>query len=74
MQAFSIEEWCSRLQICRRQAELMLSRGELPAPIRIGRLRRWTGDQIDGWLARRAEEAVHGPVVSGSGRPRGSAP
>ncbi|MHB8388292.1 MAG: helix-turn-helix transcriptional regulator [Acidobacteriaceae bacterium] len=73
MQAFSIEEWCRRLQICRRQAELMLSRGELPAPIRIGRLRRWTGEQIDGWLTRHTEEAAHGPVVSGPGRPRGGA-
>ena len=73
MQAFSIEEWCSRLQICRRQAELMLARGELPAPIRIGRLRRWTGEQIDGWLAQHTEEAAHGPVASGPGRPRGGA-
>ena len=73
MQAFGIDEWCSRLQICRRQAELMLSRGELPAPIRIGRLRRWTGEQIDAWLARRTEEAAHGGVAPGPGRPRGGA-
>ena len=70
MQAFSIEEWCSRLQICRRQAELMLSRGELPKPIRIGRLRRWTGEQIDAWLTQRIEEAEQGPATRCPGRPR----
>ncbi|MHB8257119.1 MAG: helix-turn-helix transcriptional regulator [Acidiferrobacterales bacterium] len=74
MQAFDIEEWCNRLQICRRQAELMIARGELPAPIRIGRLRRWTGEQIDGWLTRRTEEAAHGQSIPGPGRPRGGAP
>ncbi len=74
MQAFGIEEWCSRLQICRRQAELMIARGELPAPIRIGRLRRWTGEQIDAWLVQQAEAAAHGPVVSGPGRPRSGTP
>ena len=71
MQAFGIEEWCGRLRICRRQAELMLSRGELPAPIRIGRLRRWTGEQIDAWLARRAEGAACQEIARGPGRPRG---
>ena len=27
--------------------------GELPAPIRIGRLRRWDRQEIDDWIARR---------------------
>lgn len=38
------------LQISPRKFDLMVAAGEFPAPIRIGRLCRWTQAQIDQFL------------------------
>lgn len=73
MQTYDIKEWQARLKICRRQAEIMIARGELPPPIRIGKLRRWTDAQIDRWICERASavEVASSPSPShGRGRPR----
>lgn len=70
MQMVGIDEWMARLRVCRRQAELMIGRGQIPPPVRIGKLRRWTSQQIDEWITRRAEAAEAGDPVRHPGRPR----
>jgi excisionase family DNA binding protein len=75
MRMLSLKEVAGRLGVCARTAETLLAEGRLPKPVRFGRLRKWSEDQIDAWIA--AEVArVNGneaPVVSrprGPGRPR----
>lgn len=69
-QMYDIMEWTRRLGICRRQAELMVADGRIPAPVRIGRIRRWTEAQIDGWIAEQVEIARTCASVRDVGRPR----
>ncbi len=76
MRMLDIDEVAARLGVCRRTAEAMLAEGRLPRPVRFGRLRRWSDDQVDAWIA--AEIARFGgglaaPAAArrGPGRPRG---
>ncbi len=71
MQTYDIREWQARLKICRRQAEIMIARGELPPPIRIGKLRRWTDEQINGWISERVASSTPTTINhKHTGRPR----
>ena len=42
---------CRRVPVhfARRMVELLLARGELPAPVRLGRLRQRADDQVDSY-------------------------
>jgi excisionase family DNA binding protein len=60
MRMVDITEWMARLRVCRRQVEIMIARGEIPAPARIGKLRRWSDTQIDQWIAARTEAVQAG--------------
>jgi predicted DNA-binding transcriptional regulator AlpA len=70
MQLVGVDEWAARLKVSRRQAELMIGRGQIPRPVRIGKLRRWTTQQIDEWITRQAEAAEAGDPDDRPGRPR----
>lgn len=76
MAYITIEEVAARLCVCKRTAESMLAGGAIPAPVRIGRLRRWDSDLLDAWMRERAEAAAAMTPGSaprrGPGRPRGS--
>lgn len=73
MQMHDINEFARRLRISRRMTELLLARGELPAPVRLGRLRRWADDQIDSYIRKRVEAlGGDGTGRRGPGRPRDS--
>ncbi len=66
------------LQISPRKFDLMVAAGEFPAPIRIGRLCRWTQAQIDQFLETLNDRAVDVPAKRAPsskrcpGRPRKS--
>jgi excisionase family DNA binding protein len=76
MRMLKIDEVAARLGVCRRTAEAMLAEGRLPKPVRFGRLRRWSDEQIDQLIV--AEVARAGGSVApaaperrrGPGRPR----
>lgn len=73
-QLFGIKIWQARLDVSRRQVELMFSRGELPAAIRIGRIRKWTEEQVNEWIEARQQEAEARAGAAGTpGRPRAGA-
>lgn len=69
-QMYGIEEWVRRGVGGRRTIERMLAAGGLPPPVRFGRSRRWSGQQIDDWIAARVAAAA-GTGPRGPGRPRG---
>lgn len=54
--------------------QILVAKGEFPAPIRIGRLVRWREEDIAGWLQQRAEEAQlkSKTIAQRCGRPRNS--
>ena len=76
MRMLNIDEVAERLGVCRRKAEQMLADGRLPRPVRFGRLRKWSEDQIDEWIAEEVARVVGGneapaaPRLRGPGRPR----
>ncbi len=45
-----------RLQCCTRTVERRTAAGEIPAPLRIGRLVRWTAEQIERWQQQEQTE------------------
>ena len=47
-------EVCRRLKLGRTQVYLMVQRGELPEPMRIGRARRFREADIDAYIATTA--------------------
>ena len=57
-QYIDLNEVATRLSVSRRQAELMLSRGEIPAPVRIGRLRKWHSALLNEWMLDQARRAT----------------
>ena len=65
----NIHDVARMLQISARKIELMVASGELPRPIRLGRLRRWRPDTIEAWLANlvKAEPDNRGPGRRRSG-------
>jgi predicted DNA-binding transcriptional regulator AlpA len=58
------------LALSPRTIETMLARGDLPRPIRFGRVRRWHPDDIERYLLERAEAAQQLQDRPGRGRPR----
>lgn len=69
MQMLSLNEVAARLGVCRRTAEKMLAEGRLPRPVRFGRLRKWSDEQLDEWIV--AEVArVGGGDTPAALRPR----
>ncbi len=78
---YSIVDLLSAYQCGRRKMEQMIATGEVPAPIRIGRLRRWHPLVIEQHLARLAGIAIPGqgtdlpPITKrATGRPRNNEP
>ena len=78
MRMLSLKEVAARLGVCLRTAEKMLAEGRLPKPVRIGRLRKWSEDQIDAWIVAEVSRvnggsapAAPAPRPRGPGRPRG---
>lgn len=76
-QLYKVAEWRARTGLCARQVETMVADGRIPPPIRVGRVRRWSGRQIREWIERQVEaaEARGGgetPAERRPGRPRGS--
>lgn len=74
-----IDGLAQTLAISRRHAEALLATGQLPAPIRLGRCRRWHPESVDRWLAVEAGLPEPGQVIfnaqqckSARGRPRSS--
>ncbi len=70
MMMYGIEEWVRRGVGGRRTIERLLAAGELPQPARIGRLRRWSDEQIDRWIAERCAAGGGEHQHRGPGRPR----
>ena len=75
MQLLSLNEVAARLGICRRMAENLLASGRLPPPVRFGRARRWSDDQVDAMIKAEVERAgghvtPAPPARRGAGRPR----
>jgi predicted DNA-binding transcriptional regulator AlpA len=68
-QLYDIREWVRRGLGSLRTVERMVAEGAIPRPIRIGRNRRWTGEQIDQWIRAQAEQQI-GEPTSPIGRPR----
>ncbi len=69
-QYIDLDEVAAEMGICRRTAETLLARGGLPAPVRIGRVRRWDRDMIAEWLRAQAQAAAEQCAPCGPGRPR----
>jgi excisionase family DNA binding protein len=44
------QDLCTRLQLSKRTIARMLSTGQLPPAVRIGRNVRWRADAIDAWI------------------------
>lgn len=76
MRMLSLKEVAERLGVCLRKAETMLAEGRLPKPVRFGRLRKWSEDQLDEWIAAEVSRAGGSVVPAeperrrGPGRPR----
>ena len=75
MRMLNIDEVAGRLGVCRRTAEAMLAEGRLPRPVRFGRLRKWSEDQIDAFIVAEVarvggSETPAAPRPRGPGRPR----
>ena len=54
----NVNEVARHLQISPRSVWTRASKGELPAPIRIGKLARWRPETINGWLETKEAEAL----------------
>lgn len=78
LQLHGVKQVAAQLDCCTRMIQILVAKGEFPAPIRIGRLVRWREEDIAGWLQQRAEEAqrqtedIAQPRVGRCGRPRNS--
>ncbi|AWP23889.1 hypothetical protein C4901_11585 [Acidiferrobacter sp. SPIII_3] len=79
LQLHGVKQVAAQLGCCTRMIQILVAKGEFPAPIRIGRLVRWREEDIAGWLQERAEEAqlksqtIAQRRVARCGRPRNSA-
>ena len=56
----SLRELSKHLGVSQRAIWGWAADGKFPAPIKLGRLRRWRREDIDAWLARKANEASGG--------------
>ena len=55
MELVTIDEVCKMLSCCRRTLEYAVARDDIPAPKRIGKMRRryWLAKDIDGFLKKK---------------------
>lgn len=70
-----IQQVAAGLGCCPRMVQLLVARGELPAPLRLGRLVRWREEDITTWLEAKALAAQDGQGTTAqraTGRPRSS--
>lgn len=72
-----IRDLAAVLKISKSQAESLLSKKALPAPIRIGNLRRWSRNQVQDWIAQQTPGTQSTPGLTPAAptppppRPRG---
>ncbi len=71
---FDINEWVRRGVGSLRSVERLLALGIIPRPIRLGRNRRWSGEQIDRWIREQVEQVGDGEPAAPVGRPRTRGP
>ena len=57
MQLLTLNQVAARLGVCRRMAENLLASGRLPPPVRFGRARRWSDEQLDQFIKTEVERA-----------------
>ena len=65
----------AQLECCKRMVQILVARGDLPAPLRLGRLVRWREEDISKWLEAKALAAQGGRGTTtkrATGRPRSS--
>ena len=48
----TVQDLATRLNVSRRMVETLLTQVDAPKPIRIGRLRRWTEEDLGLWIRR----------------------
>lgn len=74
MQMLTLNDVAARLGLCRRTVEQLLAEGRLPRPVRFGRVRRWSDEQINAFIQAEVERAgghLEPPATRrGPGRPR----
>ena len=75
MQMLTLDQVADRLGVCRRTAENLLAAGRLPRPVRFGRVRRWSDEQVNEFIAAEVRQVGGGHSASASpprrlGRPR----
>ncbi len=56
---FSVQQLAKRLGVSVRTIHRMKDSGEIPTPIRLGRLLKWPIKLIDAWLDEQAANARH---------------
>ena len=54
----TVKEVAKRLNVSPRSIWTRIAKGELPAPIRIGRLSRWRWETILKWIEEKEAEAA----------------
>ncbi len=54
-----VRELSQRLGVSQRAIWSWVERGEFPAPIELGRLRRWRLQDIERWLAEKASQVTN---------------
>ena len=54
--ALSVRSLAERLECSPRHVERMCAAGKLPSPIRMGRAKRWSVDEIKRWIAAGAPD------------------
>ena len=60
MKLLTIGEVCGLLHCCRRTLEYALARGDIPAPRRIGSMRKryWVEDEIEKFIRKTISDAL----------------
>ena len=60
--ALKLEEILGLVSLSRSTIYRMMSRGEFPRPVRVGRrAARWHSDEVEGWLASRPYTVPESP-------------
>ena len=60
----SISEFAGRLGFSSRQIYRLLARGEIPPPVKIGRVSRWPESEISAFIEKKMSERKGAPVIS----------
>ena len=50
----------ARLRLSRTSIHFMVKRGEFPAPVQIGRARRWRESDVNAWIAAQTAAGADG--------------